>query len=850
MANIPGTSGYVVPNTYSRVRTIRRSVSIPGGLRILAIMGLGERPETLILNAEGGGADGVNPNYTGSSTPDGRHFVLSRQNVIKNRTTLLLNGIPLRGLQEDVTSDPFDGRYDYRIETETGRIELQRASLVDQGGTFTAASSSNIGDGSVSVALIDANAPTETWTLRVTSVIRDAYGDPVAENATFTATGSVSGQPLDAYGAPIVFLSDGAIRDNGILRLTITEGSVPFDRSDKFTIKVASKVLVKGQTLEARYIAEEDVNDPEFFTDANALFQKHGFPSVSNSLSLGSQMAFENGAFGILAVQAKPALPRRTSEVVLTADDPLSITTEGFPPIGAPVTSADIDAFRYPLLNGQPDVDTSVNIFQIDRDSGVETQLFPTKVAFYDATITADAFNNFIKNANYSYSYTVILDSQVEDEGNDGKVTLGSSVFTAASAAFADFNIDEGEEGTLKQIRIFNRDEFGNDTSDVAGTFDIVSVGDGSGDSTKVTLNAVFGLAKSNLRWELLDAADKSARVLLTSDLAVSGAIRIRDGIRVTYIDHNDADFYDANWGAAYEKLESVNAQIIVPLPDTTFSAVQQAGRTHVELMSNTANQRERVLLIGAQPGVTAAALTGDELVAVEDIGVIEGIQGDSAEEVLAGNIEDLQNFSIADNFGTTFRVMYFFPDQIVRAVNGTRVTLPGFYMAAAVGGLLAATPNVAIPLTRKIITGFTITRDRTYKPLIQNALGNAGVALVTPVVGGGQIVHGKTTTASGAPEEEEASIIFIRDKVASTLRDVLRGFVGQPEDPTLVAGISTVASKTLQAFISQGLITAVRNLGVSRDDVDSRQFNVSVEIQPVFPVNWIFIDIGVGVGS
>lgn len=855
MANIPGISGYVQPNVFSRVRTIRRSVSIPGGLRVLSIIGLGEGQETVVLEAEGGGLDGVNPNYAGSATPDGRHFVLSKTNLVPQRTTILLNGVPLHGVEETIGLDTFDSQYDYRLEPTTGRLELQRASLVDQGGTFAAPGSSNVGDGTLSVELIDANAPAETWTIRATSVIRDAYGDAVPGNTVFTAVGSVSGQPTDAYGAPVVFISDGETRDNGILRVTITEGSVPFERSDRFTVRVASRVLTQGDTLEARYIANQDLNDPEFFVDANALFLKHGFPSETNTLSLGASMAFENGAFGVLALQAKPPLPRRTSEVLVERDDPLSAESEGYPPIGNPPTSADVDAFRFTLDGGVPDSDTAVNIFTIDRDDGSETQIFPTKVSFYDSGITADPYNNFIDNPNFTFSYTVILDGEVEDEGDDGVVNAGESTFSAASASFAGFNLDDGESDTLKRIRILNRDKFGNDTSDVAGVYDILSVGDGSGDDSIVTLTnpssggvLPFTKSETDLVWELVDPADESARLLLTKDLATGGTVRRRDGLRASYIDTGDADFFDNNWAAALDVLESADTQIVVPLPDCCYSAIQQSTVQHCKLMSNTANQKERVALIGAQTGVTADALIGRELVAAEDIGVVEGIQGDDPEEVLAGNIEDLQNFRISDNYGTTFRAVYFFPDQIVRVINGTRTFIHGFYMAAAAGGLLAATPNVAIPLTRKILTGFSILRDRTYKPLTRNELGNAGATLVVPVTGGGQVLHGKTTVASGAPEEEEISVVFIRDRVAQVLRDVLRGFIGRPEDATLTAAITTVVQKTLQALVSQGLLTQFKNLNVQRDEVEPRQWNVQVEVQPTFPVNWIFVDISVGV--
>ena len=850
MANIPGIAGYTQPGVFSRVRTIRRTISIPGGLRILAIIGLGQAEETVILSAEGGGEDGVNPDFAASTSPDGRHFELSKTALIPKRTTLFKDSIPLTGIEETIDTDPFDARYDYRMEPTTGRIELQRAHLVSQGGSYAPPSTNNVGNGSMStIALIDSNAPAETWTIRATSVIRDAYGDPVSGVTVFTAVGSESGQPFDAYGAPIVFISDGVVRDNGILRVAITESTVAFERGDRFTVKVESGVLRAGETLEARYIAIADLLDPEFFVDANALFAKHGFPSATNTLSLGASMAFENGAFGIMALQPRPSMPRRISEVVIARDDPLTSETEGFRSVVIPISSLDIDAFRYTLDGGTPDTDTAVNILVIDRSDGSETQVFPTKISFYDSGITSDPYNNFIDNANYTHSYTVILDGEVEDEGDDGEVTAGGNTFTAASASFAAYNIETGEADTMKQIRILNRDKYGVDTSSISGVYGIASVGDGFGDDTIVTLaGASWAASFDDLMWELVDPADESAKLLLTTDLYTSGAIRARDGIRASYIDIDDADFFDTNWAAAFDKLEEVECQIVVPLPDATYSAIQQASVAHCELMSNTANQRERVTLIGAQQGVTSEALIGRELVAVEDVGVIEGIQGDDVEEVLANNIEDLQDFDCSTNWGSTFRAVYFWPDQIVRVINGTRTYIHGFYMAACAGGLLAATPNVAVPLTRKVLTGFTILRDRIRKPIILNALGNKGVTVAQPVVGGGRLLHAKTTTSSGAATEEEISVIFIRDRTAQVLRDVLRSFIGKAENPTLIASIAANVQKALQALVGQGLLSMYQSLSVARDEVEPRQWNVSVFVQPTLPVNWIFVDISVGI--
>ena len=54
-------------------------------------------------------------------------------------------------------------------------------------------------------------------------------------------------------------------------------------------------------------------------------------------------------------------------------------------------------------------------------------------------------------------------------------------------------------------------------------------------------------------------------------------------------------------------------------------------------------------------------------------------------------------------------------------------------------------------------------------------------------------------------------------------------------------------AQGLMQAFISQGLITNFADLQVARDSVEPRQWNIRVAVQPVYPVNWIYIRVNVG---
>src|SRR5258708_17613130 len=133
--NIPGITN-VQPGVFSRDRVRVTGVSLPAGSRVLSLIGEGKREETLVSSAVGGGADGLSPDFSGSANPDGRHFALSLSPVVLNRTDLLLNGVPLVGTEGQITSLSFDRRFDFRIDSSTGHIEMQRAELVDQGGKF------------------------------------------------------------------------------------------------------------------------------------------------------------------------------------------------------------------------------------------------------------------------------------------------------------------------------------------------------------------------------------------------------------------------------------------------------------------------------------------------------------------------------------------------------------------------------------------------------------------------------------------------------------------------------------------------------------------------------------------
>jgi hypothetical protein len=816
-ANIPGASS-VVPDPYSQVTTKSGGVSAPGGLRLAAFVGEGSRTETIISSALGSGNDGLDSTFTTATGRDGRHFVLSTVPITVNRTTLYKNGVPLVGLEEAgfaASGGSFSSLYNYRIDTNLGYIELQTASLVDQGGLDYLASATNVGDGTVNgLSLLDENAPSETWTVRCSSVRRDGYGNPVDGYAMFLAQGTESGLVLDGYGNQVIWQSDGTVADNTILQFSISEGLTSFREGDVFTIEVQSGTLTAGDSLTATYIATTDLNDPVFFSDPDDILAKHGAASTSNTLALGAQLAFANNPPGIWACQAAPAVPRRVSYS-------LEASASGN-------AAADDLTFALPL-GVTPDTDTRINFFVTDPITGTESQILPNKTDFYDAAITASpALFHF--GVSYVYAYTVVLEDSVQKEGDDGVIEVVTG--TTATLSSSTVSFDANDLSATRSVRILT-------PATNAGTYSITGVSGG-----KLTIYNAGGFSgETAAEFRVLDSSESSAQILFTDDLAMS----LGESLRATVVDTKDADFFDVNWQSAYESLERIECDIVVPLPTQTISSIFQVGRIHCDTMSNIRNRKERVLFIGAIQGLTPDNVIGTTAAAVEDLGILEGIQGDDVSEILSGNVEDLTNYGVQDSFGGTYRVVYFYPDEIVVQIGADRTVVDGFYMAAAAAGWLSATPNINIPLTKKILAGFTILRDKLYRPIIVENLCNAGISVVQPAVGGGYVVWGKTTVNSLEPTEEEISIVFIRDRMSKSLRAVYASFPGGPEDEITHGTMIVRANKAFQSFISQKLITTYRNVRVVRDSVEPRQWNVAGEAQPVYPINWVFISVNVG---
>lgn len=917
MPNIPGATN-VLPGVFSEVVTDSRGVSIPGGLRITAIIGEGSTDETIVSSAVGNGNDGLDDTFTTSSGADGRHFQLANFPLIQNRTKIYKNGILLQGTEGSTLSET----YDYMLDYTTGQLELQTAYIQDQGGSDYTELSTNVGDGYLStLTLVDINAPSETWTIRCISVQRNVSNNPIDDTAKFLAFGSISGAKLDSNGNPIIWKADGYVVSNGIISFAIYETKSlgvsvsPFRDGDGFIIKVKSGALNRNDSLTANYIPQLNLNDPLYLEGMDDVTKRHGFPSTDNNLSLGSQLLFANQSPGVLSVQSAPPMPRRTS--YLLSD-------------GVPTPSTNDDDFIFPLPNGvTPDPNSEIHFFTTHPTTKVETQILPNKLTYYTLdtagypTTSQFVNDNTLAPAGYSYFYTVKQSYKAVSSGFDGYVArTGTATNAALFSSSVQFTADYvgkslkiidatnvANNGTFVVDSVANGDlyfdtvTFADFTTGAGVSFQVIdpttglAVAGGSGTDgaltsiistptatltsaavdfslissittkkLKITGSAVnngtyditaynVGLdqltiekafvIESALRYEVLDTTLQSNYVVINKNVIPSTPTGF--ALRVTLIDNRDAAFYDAGWLNALESLEQVECDIIVPLPKQTPSIIFQNTLAHCKTMSNIRNRKERVMFTGMIQGLTVDNLTGAEDAAVEDIGILEGIQGDSVTEVLAGNIEDLADYSVASAFGNTYRCVYIYPDQITVQAGSSNVVVDGFYAACALAGFFSATPRIDMPATNKVLSGFTISRSKQLSTTKMESLADAGVTVLQPVAGGARVIWGITTTQSGFPEEEEISIVFIRDRVAKQFRAGFADFIGLPESDVTVGLLNSRAVGILNSFLTQKLITDYAEVKIARDATDSRQFNISCKVQPTYPINWIYIKVAIG---
>ena len=179
---------------------------------------------------------------------------------------------------------------------------------------------------------------------------------------------------------------------------------------------------------------------------------------------------------------------------------------------------------------------------------------------------------------------------------------------------------------------------------------------------------------------------------------------------------------------------------------------------------------------------------------------------------------------------------------------TGAEATLGGEYIAAAIAGLrINANYDVAEPLLRKQLVGIdsaSVNLLRTDKLRLRDG----GVTVVELLNGTNVTITEDTTTDRTTADNEEFAVTEIVDFTANTIRTLLNNiFIGVKiltETPSIVSATVQVILNDLQAL---NIITASSGVQASINVSDPRQIDVSFQIQPVRGLRWIYVQFSIG---
>jgi len=306
-----------------------------------------------------------------------------------------------------------------------------------------------------------------------------------------------------------------------------------------------------------------------------------------------------------------------------------------------------------------------------------------------------------------------------------------------------------------------------------------------------------------------------------TGKLTVAANMALENGspaVMVLQVQGNPA--VTANWSTAFTKLKK-KSNIAYLIPITSGSAIQSVAVSHCDVESSPDIGHERECILGANDTVSSVTT----LIAQSDA------------------LDNKRAILIAPYTGITRTI-----------ASGTELTLNGSYIAAALGGLIAAQDKVISPVTGKIIIGFVIPDDQ-YEPYDMNRMANEGICVMYSKSGVIKVRHALTTDPTSA-DTREISIVASDDMVRRITRDKLndayigKGLVISESTP---AAVAATVKAIWNSLVRDGLISSygTKNdpstgevpISAAQDPNEPTRINVTGAVKYLYPLNYISVE-------
>lgn len=214
----------------------------------------------------------------------------------------------------------------------------------------------------------------------------------------------------------------------------------------------------------------------------------------------------------------------------------------------------------------------------------------------------------------------------------------------------------------------------------------------------------------------------------------------------------------------------------------------------------------------------------------------------------------DIANYSGVANS----RMSVVFPNDLTynAAGAGNQIVVGGYYLSAALAGLLASNP-VQQGLTKQVLgnsfSGIAANVSNIMTTAAKKSWSAGGVLVVEQNRQGGLVVrHGVTSvpsTSSGASVyNREISLVRAQDDMIDTIVQTLdnSGQIGSPinsNTPTVISGIVTTV---LAGLTLSGAIESFSGVTTTESSINPTIMNVTFNYVPSYPLNYITVTFGI----
>ena len=193
----------------------------------------------------------------------------------------------------------------------------------------------------------------------------------------------------------------------------------------------------------------------------------------------------------------------------------------------------------------------------------------------------------------------------------------------------------------------------------------------------------------------------------------------------------------------------------------------------------------------------------------------------------------------------TNDRIVLVTPGLVATEPTGTQVMLPPSYLAAVIGGALAAVaPEVSLTNQALNVNGISVQYNRA---LTEGLL--LGRLLVVREKFGYQVVRAITTDTGGFTE---ISVRRIVDYAKQGIRSTADAFIGQLNDDRSRAALQSTLDGFLSGMVlSEMLVNYTLDVSATSEQQIAGQVIVTINLLPVFSINYILVTMNLGpVGS